>query len=60
MCNYSDAMIKNGQIKGAIQIYRDEMNLDNKTIIEKIIRRFGLKPKDAQKYVESEPVNAKA
>ena len=59
VCNYSDAMImkgdRQGQIKGAVRIYREDMELDNETIIEKIMKKFGLTRADAMGYVEPEP-----
>ena len=48
-----------GQVsKGAVRIYREDMELDDETIIEKIMKKFGLSRKDAQGYVEPEPAKA--
>ena len=41
-----------GEIKGAIRLYHEEMHLQPKIIIEKIITRFNLPREDAEKYVE--------
>lgn len=41
-----------GEIVGVIQLYHDEMNLMPAEIIQKIMVRFSLKEKDAEKYVE--------
>ena len=40
-----------GNIEGAVSVYRDEMGLDNETIINKIMRRFTLSREDAKSYV---------
>ena len=41
-----------GEVKGAIRIYHDEMNLSPKAIIKKIMSRYNLKKEEAEKYVE--------
>ena len=41
-----------GEIRSAIKIYREEMNLMPSEIINKIIVRFNLKKEEAEKYVE--------
>ena len=41
-----------GEIKGAIRLYHEEMHLQPKAIIEKIITRFNLPREEAEKYVE--------
>ena len=41
-----------GEIKGAIRLYRDEMNLTPKEIIDRIMKRYSLDRKAAEKYVE--------
>ena len=43
-----------GRIAESIDIYRDEMNLDNDSIIAKITDKFNLSPQDAEKYVLAE------
>ena len=59
MCNYSDAILRMGENKGleqgrimeAVSIYRDEMEMDDNSIIKKIMKRFTLQEQDARKYV---------
>lgn len=59
MCNYSDAILRMGDNKGleqgrimeAVSIYRDEMEMDDNSIIKKIMKRFTLQEQDARKYV---------
>ena len=41
-----------GEIVGVIRLYHDELNLMPAEIIQKIMVRFSLKEKDAEKYVE--------
>ena len=41
-----------GEIKGVILLYHDEMNLNPSEIILKIMNRFNLKKEIAEKYVE--------
>ena len=41
-----------GEIKGVIRLYHEEMHLQPKVIIEKIMTRFNLPREDAEKYVE--------
>ena len=41
-----------GQIIGTIKLYREEMGLMPTEIIKKIMIRFDLKKKDAERYVE--------
>lgn len=38
-------------IKAAVNIYREELELDDETIIRKIMKRFSLSRKDAESYV---------
>ena len=38
-------------IKAAVSIYREELELDDETIIRKIMKRFSLSRKDAESYV---------
>ena len=40
-----------GIIAGTVTVYREEMGLDDETIIEKIMKKFSLNRKDAEKYV---------
>ena len=40
-----------GRIKESVVIYRDEMNLDNSSIISKIRNKFGLSQEAAEQYV---------
>ena len=40
-----------GRIKESVVIYRDEMNLDNSSIIAKIRNKFGLSQEAAEQYV---------
>ena len=35
----------------AVSIYRDEMEMDDNSIIKKIMKRFTLQEQDARKYV---------
>ena len=48
---YGKTQKKEGKILEAISIYRDELNLDDETIIGKIMKRFSLSRKDAESYV---------
>ena len=41
-----------GEIKGAIRLYRDEMSLSSEEIIDRIMKRYLLDRKDAERYVE--------
>ena len=41
-------------ISGAVGIYRDEMGLDDKTIIGKIAARFHLTAEQAAQYVQTQ------
>ena len=40
-----------GRIKESVVIYRDEMNLDDSSIISKIRNKFGLTQEAAEQYV---------
>ena len=42
---------REGTISGAVTIYRDEMGMDDQTIISRIISRFHLTPDQARNYV---------
>ena len=41
-----------GEVRGAIKIYREEMNLPPSEIVRKIMLRFSLERSAAEKYVE--------
>ena len=41
-----------GEIRGAVQLYHDEMNLSPVDIIRKIKIRYNLDESEAEKYVE--------
>ena len=41
-----------GEVRGAIKIYREEMNLPPSEIVKKIMARFSLEQSAAKKYVE--------
>ena len=61
MCNLADGIYEygleegqmKGEIKGAIKLYHDEMNLLPSQIVPKIMNRFNLTQKEAEKYVEA-------
>ena len=42
-----------GEIKGAIKLYSEEMNLQPVDIVQKIITRFSLNENEAEQYVMS-------
>ena len=42
-----------GRIREAVTIYREELELDDETIISKIMKRFSLSHKDAESYVQA-------
>ena len=46
-----NAQIDSARILEAVSIYRDEMKMDNNSIISRIMERFMLQRKDAEKYV---------
>lgn len=48
---YRNESERRGEIKGAIKLYHDEMNLKPEDIITRIVVRFGLKNDEAKKYV---------
>ena len=52
MCEVLDRVESRGEIKGVIKLYHDEMNLLPSEIVDKIILRFSLGKKEAEKYVE--------
>ena len=42
-----------GEIKGMIKLYHEEMGLDSQEIINRIMERFSLDEKTARNFVES-------
>ena len=44
---------KKGEIKGAIRIYREEMNLSPAEIVRKLVTKFTLDEKEAWEYVNT-------
>ena len=62
MCNYSDAILRMGEKKGleqgrimeAVSIYRDEMEMDDNSIIKKIMKRFTLCPDSGRWYCSAD------
>ena len=52
MCDVLDRAEIRGEIKGAIKVYREEMNLSYEEIMDRIMVRFKLKKETAEKYVE--------
>jgi len=53
---YGRSQKKEGRAEGIIQLvdaYRDEMGLDDETIISRIMKRFSLSRKDAESYVSA-------
>lgn len=48
---YGKAQKEEGRILEAVDIYRDEMNMDNEAIIKAIMKKFNLSRKTAEEYV---------
>ena len=57
MCEVLDRVeaigMEKGEIKGAIRIYREEMNLSPDEIVRKLITKFTLDEKEAWEYVNT-------
>lgn len=57
MCTFADEMenkgISKGRIMEAVSIYSQEMHLNNKDVLNKIMQKFGLKSDEARRYIES-------
>ena len=57
MCEVLDRVeaigMEKGEIKGAIRIYREEMNLSPDEIVRKLVTKFTLGEKEAWEYVNT-------
>ena len=57
MCEVLDRVeaigMEKGEIKGAIRIYREEMNLSPDEIVRKLVTKFTLDEKEAWEYVNT-------
>ena len=53
MCEVLDRVEAIGEIKGAIRIYREEMNLSPSEIVEKVVSKFALDEAEAWEYVKA-------
>ena len=45
--------MEKGEIKGAIRIYREEMNLSSSEIVKKLVTKFSLDETEAWKHVKA-------
>ena len=56
MCNLSQGIREEGRLEGkiesAIDIYRDELNLSDDDILNKIMTKYNLPKTDALKYLK--------
>ena len=53
MCEVLDRVEAIGEIKGAIRIYREEMNLSPSEIVKKVVSKFALDEEEAWEYVKA-------
>jgi hypothetical protein len=53
MCEVLDRVEAIGEIKGAIRIYREEMNLSPSEIVKKVVSKFALDEAEAWEYVKA-------
>ena len=53
MCEVLDRVEAIGEIKGAIRIYREEMNLSPSEIVEKVVSKFALDEAEVWEYVKA-------
>lgn len=51
MCAITQSFVDEGKIIGAVEIYRDEMNLTDEQIVDKIKERFHLNDYQARTFV---------
>ena len=57
MCEVLDRVeaigMEKGEIKGAIRIYREEMNLSSSEIVKKLVTKFSLDETEAWEHVNA-------